>query len=174
MIFNFRRTSATLTIIGTSDRISQRVVIDPSVIKHVAGYRQIKIWATEAGGQLFGSIDPQEIVVTLATGPYRGDERSRHRYRSKPEAAQDAIQKSAKQGLLYLGEWHTHAEDRPNASSLDSEAMKLLVGNSRLNSDSLLLFIVGRNTQVDGFGLWTVAHGHSFGWQLKNEAIKPE
>lgn len=166
MIFKFRKAQATASLICTSEHYSQKVVIEAAAIKHVTRYRQLKSWATEAGGQLFGSISPEQITIALATGPYRGDERSRHRYRSKPDEAQDAIQKCAARGMLYLGEWHTHAEDRPNASSLDDDAMKLLLANSRLNSDTLLLLIVGRVAPADGLALWTVSKSHAYDWQV--------
>jgi integrative and conjugative element protein (TIGR02256 family) len=130
-------------------------------------YRQTSERATEAGGQLFGAITPELILVSRATGPYPGDERSRYRYRSDPAAAQRAIRQQSKSGLLYLGEWHTHAEDAPDASGLDDDAMRRILERSQLNSNALLMLIVGRNTTVVGLGLWTVAAERVHQWDLE-------
>lgn len=134
---------------------------------HMYRYRQCSPWAKEAGGQLFGSITAEQILVTTATGPYPSDERSSHRYRSDPAAAQRAILAQAESGLLYLGEWHTHAEDQPDASSLDRDAMHLLLAKSQLNSNALLMLIVGRKINVGSLGLWTVAADRVDRWHLE-------
>lgn len=153
-------------VFGRIEGIEQRVELSNDALTHVHGYRQTSSRATEAGGQLFGSITPSLIRVSKATGPYPADERSRYRYRSNPAAAQSVIQKQSHAGLLYLGEWHTHAEDHPDASCMDDEAMRLLLARSRLNSNALLMLIVGRKTTVDSLGLWTVAPHRVYQWTL--------
>jgi integrative and conjugative element protein (TIGR02256 family) len=135
-------------------------------LSHVRGHRQLSSRATEAGGQLFGTITADLIDVTKATGPYTGDERSRYRYRSNPAAAQRAIQEQSQAGLLYLGEWHTHAEDLPGASGLDDDAMQLLLARSQLNSNALLMLIVGRVETIAGLSLFTVAPERVYRWNL--------
>ena len=88
---------------------SQMLLLEPSVIKHIESHRQLVFAAKEAGGQLFGVVSEELVRVVRATGPYRGDERGRYFYRSNPVAAQNAIEKQSKSGLLYLGEWHTRS-----------------------------------------------------------------
>lgn len=151
---------------GRLDGVAQRVQLSPEVLAHVRRYRQMTARATEAGGQLFGTITPELITVSKATGPYPGDERSRYRYRSKPAAAQRAICQESEAGLLFLGEWHTHAEDAPDASGLDDDAMRLILEMSKLNSNALLMLIVGRRPYVDGLGLWTVSVERVHQWVL--------
>lgn len=112
-------------------------------------------------------LDHDIIHVSRATGPYPADERSRYRYRSNLAAAQSEIQNQSQAGLLYLGEWHTHAEDRPGASSLDDEAMRLLLARSQLNSNALLMLIVGRKTMVDSLALWIVTPDRVYQWTLE-------
>ncbi|MBF6618281.1 MAG: Mov34/MPN/PAD-1 family protein [Candidimonas sp.] len=153
-------------VIGLLADIDQRVLIAPEVIIYLRRRRQLTARAHEAGGQLFGTIDAAQVCVNVATGPYRGDERSRYRYRSDLKAAQRTINEQAKNGLLYLGEWHTHAEDRPDPSSLDDEAMRLLLKRSKLNSNSLLMMIVGRDPTVEGLRLWSISPDLSVQWQL--------
>ena len=134
---------------------------------HVTKYRQLKLKSTEAGGQLFGTINDDKVCVVEATGPYTGDLRTRLSYRSNPTAAQCAINKQSQRGLLYLGEWHTHAEDRPTSSSFDDDAMRRLNVNSRLNSNSLLMLIVGRSPNIDGFSILSTSKTRVYHWQLE-------
>lgn len=153
-------------ILATCDSTAQRIVLRSPVVTHVRHHRQTWMFASEAGGQLFGTISSDAVSVEVATGPYAGDERSRYRYRSNPKAAQEAIEQQAKRGLLYLGEWHTHAEDYPNASSLDVDAMQRLIANSRLNSSALLMLIVGLKKSAKGMALFTATSDGSKQWAL--------
>lgn len=153
-------------LMGHLADVDQGIRLSPDVLSHVRGHRQLSSRATEAGGQLFGTITADLIEVARATGPYTGDERSRHRYRSNPAAAQRAIQEHSRAGLLYLGEWHTHAEDIPGASGFDEEAMQRLLARSQLNSNALLMLIVGRMEAVAGLALFTVARELVYQWSL--------
>jgi len=155
------------SLVGWLEKVAQQVLFTDDALAHVRRYRQWSPWAKEAGGQLFGTISAERILVTTATGPYPRDDRSRYRYRSDPVAAQHAIRFQADSGLLYLGEWHTHAEDSPNASGLDGDAMRLLLAKSQLNSDALLMLIVGRKTTVDSLGLWIVMAERVDRWHLE-------
>jgi integrative and conjugative element protein (TIGR02256 family) len=167
VIFNLKRSPFKRRIVGHLEGFSQELLVDLPVLKYVSRYRQVKSWSNEAGGQLFGTVDNDTVCVLEASGPYPGDERSRYRYRSNPVAAQYAIDKMAQRGLLYLGEWHTHAEDYPSASDLDNNAMRRLIENSRLNSNSLLLLIVGRVLCSDGLAVWSVANAKLHRWELQ-------
>ena len=153
-------------IVGDADGYTQRVRLEPDVLSHVYRHRQTSARATEAGGQLFGTVDESLVRIVCATGPYAGDERSRHRYRSNPVAAQRAVEAQSIAGRLYLGEWHTHAEDHPSASSLDADAMTRLIASSKLNSNSLVMLIVGRAVGPDGLALLTVSKGRTVVWAL--------
>lgn len=160
------RQQAPRPIDGHADGYSQTVRLEADVLSHVYSHRQTSAWAKEAGGQLFGAVSSSLVSIVCATGPYRGDERSRYSHRSNPAAAQRAIDAQAKAGLLYLGEWHTHAEDHPNASNLDSDAMTRLIANSKLNSNALVMLVVGRVVGPDGLVLLTVSKGRTLGWAL--------
>lgn len=155
-------------ILATCDSTAQRIVLRPPVVTHLQRYRQTWMFASEAGGQLFGTISLDAVSVEIATGPYRSDERSRYRYRSDAKAAQEAIEHQAKNGFLYLGEWHTHAEDLPNASSLDVDAMQRLIANSRLNSSALLMMIVGLKKSAKGMALFTATSNGLEQWTLSS------
>jgi len=154
------------SIVWHLDDTAQTLSIALTALRHVSRYRQSTPWATEAGGQLFGSINATQVCVTEASGPYAGDERSRFRYRSNSAAAQRAIEDRHKRGLLYLGEWHTHAEDYPSASGLDDDAMRRLIANSQLNSNALLMMIVGRARTAAGLAVWSVSSATARRWTL--------
>jgi integrative and conjugative element protein (TIGR02256 family) len=163
----FGRYPSVRALTGRAEGFTQGLLIEQAAVRHVVRHRQSSPWATEAGGQLFGALDPTTIRVIEASGPYRGDERSRYRYRSDPASAQRAIDERHRRGLLYLGEWHTHAEDHPHSSGLDDDAMRRLIGSSRLNSSHLLLMIVGRATGVEGLKIWCASATTVFSWTLK-------
>lgn len=154
------------SIIGHLADTSQALSIARLALQHISRHRQSAPWASEAGGQLFGTLNAARVCVIEASGPYAGDERSRHRYRSNPAAAQRAIEDRHKRGLLYLGEWHTHAEDYPSASGLDDDAMRRLIANSQLNSNTLLMMIVGRARSAAGLAVWSVSSGAARRWIL--------
>lgn len=159
-------------IVGVSDNYNQILRLEASTLSHVYKHRQISPWTSEAGGQLFGLVEEHVVRVTCATGPYRGDERSRFRYRSNPAKAQQTIDARAQEGLLYLGEWHTHAEKHPSASSLDSDAMQRLLANSRLNCSALLMLIVGQVEGPKGLAILSVELGNAQPWNLSTIGIE--
>ena len=154
------------SIVGHLADTSQALSIARPALQHVRRHRQSTPWATEAGGQLFGTLNAAQVCVTEASGPYAGDERSRYRYRSNPAAAQRAIEDRHKRGLLYLGEWHTHAEDYPSTSGLDDDAMRRLIVSSQLNSNALLMMIVGRARSAEGLAVWSVSSEVARRWIL--------
>jgi integrative and conjugative element protein (TIGR02256 family) len=154
-------------IIASATGQQQSVRLDVGVLKHVAAHRQLSTRATEAGGQLFGTVEGDVVSVSVATGPYPGDERSRSRYRSNAKAAQDTIDACASAGLRYLGEWHTHAEDVPGASGLDVDAMDKLVRHSRLNVSAILMLIVGRAQSPEGLSLTSISAAQRIEWRLQ-------
>ena len=166
MICSFAKTMPKQSIVGHLADASQALSIARLALQHVGRHRQSTPWATEAGGQLFGTLNAANVCVTEASGPYAGDERSRYRYRSNHAAAQRAIEDRHKRGLLYLGEWHTHAEDYPCASGLDDDAMRRLIASSQLNSNALLLMIVGRARNAAGLAVWSVSSEAARRWIL--------
>jgi len=166
MICSFAKPKPEHLIIGHLTETPQVLSIARLALQHVSRHRQSTPWSAEAGGQLFGTINAAKVCVIEASGPYAGDERSRYRYRSNPAAAQCAIEDRHKRGLLYLGEWHTHAEDHPSASGLDDDAMRRLISSSQLNSNALLMMIVGRARSAAGLAVWSVSSEAARQWIL--------
>ena len=146
-------------VLGAQLTSEQQLRIMGSVAKHFDRYRQRFHCSKESGGQLFGTIDSQSIFVTLAVGPRRTDERTRSSFRSDPRAAQRDIERQHALGNLYLGEWHTHAEDIPRYSPSDSRTMEALLSRSRLNSNLLLLLIRGTALPPAGLAAYYAGDG---------------
>src|SRR5207253_5628350 len=145
MALNWRATygrQARMEWVAHFPATSQCVVIGPAVQRHLRKHRQTTPWASEAGGQLFGTVDVEVVCVSAATGPYCNDIRSRYSFRSDPRLAQRAIEAYAKRGLLYLGEWHTHAQNMPKPSISDFEAIECICRRSKLNTTGVLLIVV--------------------------------
>lgn len=161
-----RQQNTVRAIRATTSGLEQSVKFEKSVLDYLHKHRQSSILSNEAGGQLFGSLGKGEAHIVLATGPYLGDERSRYNYRSNPIAAQREIEKQAKSGLFYFGEWHTHPEDFPRASDQDIDAIRKLLQNSTLNLNMLFMLIIGRSSDIKGFDLTSIMHAEFDQWEL--------
>ena len=134
------------------------LTFEPSVTSYMYGFMQNKARKPEAGGQLFGNIDGNKVVVKVATGPYQRDKRSRNSYESCPISAQESIVNQLNAGLEYLGEWHTHPEANPQASSLDIKAMKSIFAKSKLRTNGLLLAIAGNSPKKFIINTWLICN----------------
>lgn len=119
------------------------LIIERSVQYYLSEFKQNGMHSTEAGGQLFGLIEGKKVSITLATGPYLADQRTKFTYKSCLNMAQKMIDFNLKIGLEYLGEWHTHPEINPKISFRDKQAMSNLLNKSTLRTDGLILVIVG-------------------------------
>lgn len=143
---------------------SQQIIIESSVLAHLARHRQRTCLSREAGGQLFGKVSSDEVRVLMASGPYPGDVRQRFSYRSNPKAAQQEIDGMAIAELLYIGEWHTHPERLPVASILDHKTIRALHSKSRLRVSSLVLLIQGTKISKDGLAVYSIGTGGLTRW----------
>ncbi|NHF68073.1 Mov34/MPN/PAD-1 family protein [Xanthomonas hortorum] len=155
-----------MTIFASLPESSQRVVIEKGVLGHIARHRQLSWYSREAGGQIFGTIGASEVVISSASGPYRGDQRWRFSYRSNAESAQRAIDQHAKNGLFYLGEWHTHPEKHPMASAADVEAMKRLRNASETRLNALLMLIQGKAIGAPGIAIYSFGLDGLARWKI--------
>ncbi|HHA2904082.1 TPA: Mov34/MPN/PAD-1 family protein [Stenotrophomonas maltophilia] len=152
--------------LATAVGYAQCVRIAQNVLDHTVQFRQLNWRAAEAGGQLFGTVAGGEVLITRAAGPHTGDTRSRYSYRSNPDAAQRCIDEHGQMGLLYLGEWHTHPETAPNASTTDVEAMRRLRAASQTRVSTLLMLIQGRAPSIDGLALYSFDDDGVARWQI--------
>ena len=106
--------------IGTS---GQALVFSRAVLTQFEKLRQIQSGLPEAGGQLFAKLIRNQIRIEQATGPRPSDKRARMHYVPDRRAEQSEIVRKHKDGLHYVGDWHTHPGaaaymSRPDRSTL--------------------------------------------------------
>ena len=127
--------------IGTS---GQKLAFADNVLARFRRYQQMRWWHREAGGQLFARVRDGWIEVAEATGPRRTDRRSRTSYEPDPRAEQREIDERFPLGLHFVGDWHTHPEDRPSPSLIDTRSTAEGVRRSFHSLHAFVMVIVGR------------------------------
>lgn len=132
------------------------VEITDEVVNRLCQHRQTDHEAPESGGQLFARLDGRRTVVCRATGPARTDRRGRFFFTPSRIRERREIRKLFREGLHYVGDWHTHPEDVPKPSRMDQQSMADTFQKSKHELRALLLVIVGRRSPPDGF--WVAAH----------------
>jgi integrative and conjugative element protein (TIGR02256 family) len=132
------------------------VSFSTDVLQHFQKNKQDAFWKPEAGGQLFARINADGWEIIKATGPRRSDYRRRFRFFPSRKDDQTEINASFDNGLHYVGDWHTHPEDRPTPSSLDLNSIVDLVKSSKHQLPGFLMVIVGTSDTRDG--LWVSFH----------------
>lgn len=154
------------------DGTDQKVIVHESVVKHINQYRQIGIKDPESGGQLFARVTSKEVVISLATGPYKEDRKSRFRLTLNRWRQRSDIRKLFRKGLHFVGEWHTHPEKHPSPSSLDLDNMQECFERSKHQLESFIMMIVG--TDGSERGLWLSQHNGSHYRQLDFSGFSDE
>lgn len=151
---------------------TQTIILRKLVLNHMARYRQSRWWKLEAGGQLFGCLEDDALVVNLATGPYRGDLRTRFGYRSKPDRAQREILSQRAQGLYYCGDWHTHPESHPTASGEDLGTVSKMMNRSDLRMSTIVMVIQGTALEAQGVALYTSDGDSPIRWMIADDLLE--
>lgn len=120
------------------------VIFAPTVLAHMYRYAQVRFYQKEAGGQLF-STNPHEaeVQLTLATGPYPEDHRSRHGFEADRRRATVDAHQQYSVGSHVIGLWHTHPESLPSPSFQDRETSIEFLRLNRANLTGFLLVTLG-------------------------------
>ncbi len=148
-----------------SDKFSDLIVcFEQDVLDHFQKHRQIAPSAKETGGQLFGKIESGMIHICSATGPRIIDFRGRSFFNPSRWMERREIKSKFKQGLHYLGDWHTHPQKRPEPSTLDIKSMKECFTESCHELSFFILVIVGQ-VGIPG-GLWVSIHNEKQWFEL--------
>ena len=119
------------------------VVIMGQVVTRLLSYRQLHHLAPESAGVLIGERRGQHLVVCDISEPGPGDIRQRCRVDRRGAHHQLRVNEAFESSggtHQYLGEWHTHPEDKPSPSITDRSSWKRNVAAK----ESMLLLIVGR------------------------------
>lgn len=126
--------------IGTS---GQSLVFSRSSLKQFEKFRQTTSGLPEAGGQLFAKIAGNQIRIQQATSPRPSDERGRMHFVPDRFAEQADIAQMHKNGLHYVGDWHTHPDTFPVPSITDIQSIRECVVKSRHELNGFIMVIVG-------------------------------
>lgn len=129
--------------IGKSGQI---LAFSDDVLEHFGRHRQTRFWQSEAGGLLFARFELPVININIATGPRRGDRRSRYSYRPDERAEQREINDMFAHGQHFVGCWHTHPEDIASPSHIDSRNISDCVRRSHHALNGFIMVIVGRTS----------------------------
>jgi integrative and conjugative element protein (TIGR02256 family) len=128
----------------------QQLSLDDVVLAHFDRHRQTRFWHREAGGLLFSRLTLPTIDVCAITGPRRTDRRGRYSYWPDERAEQREIDEMFRRGLLFVGCWHTHPEDVPSPSLVDTRSISDCVRRSQHALNGFVMVIVGRAPIPDG------------------------
>lgn len=127
-----------------SEGSDQIIVVTDPVLDHFERHQQRTAVCREAGGQLFARLEAGGVVqIGRATGPRRMDRRGRRFFSLNRWAARREIRRMSKLGWHFVGDWHTHPEERPRPSGLDVRSVQEIFVKSRHSLQSLVLVIVG-------------------------------
>lgn len=145
---NLREAAAMMTFLA--GRGEERITFGAEALRHMLWHRQLAPGDAEAGGQLFARLSKGQIDVLKATGPRRHDLRSRFYFAPSRIAERREIQRLHRQGLHYVGDWHTHPEARPQPSALDLRNIREIFIKSRHAYGGILMVIMGQADLPEG------------------------
>jgi len=139
--------------------------ITPEVLEHFNAHKQRRLLSREAGGQLFATFaEAPAMNILEATGPRPTDKRSPYNYEPDriPERAE--IKDRYARGLHFVGDWHTHRQERPSPSRTDEHNIRELVRFSSHDLAGFVLIIIGRAAFPEG--MYVSFHSKTEGTRL--------
>lgn len=139
---------------------SEVVTFSDDVLEHFSRQRQSSN-RHEAGGQLFAHLAKGRVDVLRATGPDSSSRRGRFWFIPSRWHEQREIRQMHRDGLHYVGDWHTHPEARPTPSAKDIGTIADVYLKSKREVGGFLLVVVGLDSFPDGMFV-----GLSDGYQL--------
>jgi integrative and conjugative element protein (TIGR02256 family) len=123
----------------------------PQVLAHLEAHKQRKLFAREAGGQLFASFDDPSVMQILdITGPRQTDKRSIYNYEPDRIAEKAEISERFARGVHFVGDWHTHRQRIPTPSGIDEHSIRELVRLSSHDLVGFVLVVVGQAAFPEG------------------------
>lgn len=102
---------------------SARLLIDDAVVDVMMKNRQLQNNDAESGGILLGLRRDHHLHVTSLTTPCPADKRSRMGFQRTDKLHQAKALAAWREsgGVVdYIGEWHSHPEQHPSPSSIDT------------------------------------------------------
>ncbi len=127
-----------------SQQTELTITLSQAIIRSFTQERQRWLSQSEAGGQLFGYVSPKRWHIEACTGPRPADKRSPWGYIPDTLAENAEIMSMYKQGLHFLGDWHTHFQKTPLPSRQDIATTQRCYRRSNTELPGFILIVVGR------------------------------
>ena len=134
------------------------VLFTINALEHMYQHAQRRLWQKEAGGEIY-AIDPDAhgLIVTTATGPNKGDHRTRTSYNPDTDAANRDREKMFALGLHAVGLWHTHPEVHPSPSGRDRKTTEEYLSAFLRDRERYLMVIVGNHGTTPNVKVWAAS-----------------
>ena len=130
------------------------IFFSKKVIQDIERYKQDTKEKNESGGILLGQVLNHDVFILKHSDPCKYDKSTRYSFERDKKNAQKIIDfefLDSNGKTIYLGEWHTHPENKPTPSSQDMSMIKEQFKKNKLNEKFLLLFILGIKEFYIGF-----------------------
>lgn len=136
----------------TIDLEDKKIKINANVIDLMNSYKQLNINDCEAGGILIGreSKETGNTIIEYATEPYHKDKRTRNSFLRKDKKHIQFYKQLYEENngiYAYIGEWHTHSEDYPNYSRIDSNNWNK-ISNKNNDKDKVYYHVIVGNKEI--------------------------
>ena len=122
----------------------------PECLAFLETRRQLSCISRENGGQLFARFTRDQVRIEVATVTKGRSRRTRLGFWPDREAERADILQLFKQGLHYVGDWHTHPERIPEPSMTDEAKMLEIFQQSAHELEAMLMVIVGQAAFAEG------------------------
>ncbi|MCP4902047.1 MAG: hypothetical protein GY906_34205 [bacterium] len=150
----------------------QALCVSSSAIAAFAAHRQSGVSEPEAGGVLFARFDLPNVIIERAAAPSCTDRRSRFAFFVDKGRRRKQVKRAYKNGLHFIGEWHTHPQADPTPSPRDLLSMNDLFVKSCHELNFFVMIIVGN--RMPELSLWISLHDASSVHLLKKLLWVPE
>ncbi|WP_284319374.1 Mov34/MPN/PAD-1 family protein [Dyella acidisoli] len=147
----------------------QELILHDRVLDHFKRHRQLTSKSAEAGGQLFARFEGYQIHVVEATGPHQEDKRGRFSFLPNRNKEQRDIDNFYRNGLIFIGDWHTHPQDIPVPSVTDIASITDCFRKSQHNLYAFVLIVVGRREAPEGLNI--SLHNGTEMWTPQTEEV---
>jgi [CysO sulfur-carrier protein]-S-L-cysteine hydrolase len=129
----------------TNKEIELNINIDDDLINRIYNYG-MEHYPKEFGGFLIGnySEDLKTVYIkeTLLPKKFKA---SKFSFERSVEGVKETLEKyyNAKERMIYVGEWHTHPDNKPTPSSTDIKALEEIANHDEVKIKNPILLIMG-------------------------------
>lgn len=151
------------------------VLFTANALEHMYGQVQRRIWQKEAGGEIY-AFDPDAhgLIVSAATGPNKGDRRTRSSYNPDVNAAMRERERLFALDQHAVGLWHTHPEPFPSPSGPDKRTTEEYLRAFQGDRDRYLMVILGDRGNPVNMTVWATSQNTRTPWvALVENSIHP-